>query len=60
MPEAKFKINNQWFYRGNISPQWFFLAERLDGSASGIAETVPQKYHKILNTVSELVHQLSL
>jgi len=52
MEEIKFKIGDQWFYRGNRSPSWLFLAERLDGSPCGIAEKVPADWWPLLEALA--------
>lgn len=55
--EAKFQIGGQWYYRGNRSPAWVALASRADGSASGIADKVPQDQWPLLEEVARLREQ---
>jgi len=52
--EVKFKYDGQWYYRGNKSDSWFFLADRSDGSPCGIAERVPKKMWPILEKLAEI------
>ena len=58
--EARFKIGDQWYYRGNRSPSWFAVASRPDGSCQGgIADRIPQDYWPWLEVVAELKKQLA-
>ena len=57
--EAKFKVGDQWFYRGNRSPSWFFVASRADGSCQdGICERVPKDWWPLLEEIAALKHDL--
>jgi hypothetical protein len=53
--EARFKVGDQWYYRGNRSPSWFFVASRADGSCQGgIAERVPVDWWPLLEEIASL------
>jgi hypothetical protein len=53
--EARFKIGDQWYYRGNRSPSWFFVASRADGSCQGgISERVPVVFWPMLEEIASL------
>ena len=52
--EQKFKVGDQWFYRGNRSPTWLFVHERADGSISGISEKVPFAWWLLLEEIAKL------
>lgn len=55
MNEARFKVGDQWFYRGNRSPSWFFVASRADGSCQGgISERVPVAWWPMLEEIASL------
>lgn len=53
--EAKFKLGDQWFYRGNRSDTWYFVASRADGSCQdGIMERVPANEWLYLEEIARL------
>lgn len=53
--EERLKIDDQWYYRGNRSPSWFFVASRADGSCQGgISERVPRELWPALERVAIL------
>lgn len=53
--EQKFKVGEQWVYRGNRSPKWFFLAGRgKDSPPSGIAETARMEVWPFLEEIAKL------
>jgi hypothetical protein len=57
--EEKFKIDLQWYYRGNRSPKWLYVASRPDGSCQdGICEEVPREQWALLEHVSALSAQV--
>lgn len=59
MDEARFKVDDQWFYRGNRSPSWFFVASRADGSCQGgISERVPNEMWPLLERIAYLEKSL--
>jgi hypothetical protein len=50
--EERLKIDDQWYYRGNRSPSWFFVASRADGSCQGgISARVPGEMWPVLERV---------
>ena len=52
--EYQFKLGDQWYYRGNRSPKWLFVASRADGSCQGgICESVPIAWWPLLNQIGE-------
>lgn len=53
--EYRFKLGDQWYYRGNRSPSWFYVASRADGSCQGgISERVEYgSMCKLLNDIAE-------
>ena len=54
--EYKFKVDDQWYYRGNRSPTWLFVANRPDGSCQdGICEKVPSAMWPLLNEIGRLI-----
>lgn len=58
LAEAKFKVGEQWYYRGNSNPQWIALASRLDGSASGIADKIPTDFWPVLNALAAALAEI--
>lgn len=55
MEEAKFKIGDQWFYRGNRSNVWLAVASRPDGSCQdGICDRVPSVCWPFLEEIVRL------
>lgn len=50
--EIKINVSGQWYFRGNRSPVWFALASRSDGSASGIADRLPQEAWEFLEIIA--------
>lgn len=57
--EARFKLGDQWYYRGNRSPSWFYVASRPDGSCQGgIAERVPQHLWSFLEDTARTISGL--
>ena len=56
--EVKFKVDGQWFYRGNRSPQWLALASRPDGSACGITDKVPAEMWSVLEELAKVTAEL--
>ena len=57
--EARFKLGDQWYYRGNRSPSWFYVASRPDGTCQGgIAERVPQHLWSFLEDTARTISGL--
>lgn len=55
MDEAKFKVGDQWYYRGNRSSSWLFVASRADGTCQdGICEKVPVVLWPMLEEIARL------
>lgn len=52
MEEAKVKIGDQWFYRGNRSNTW--LATYREGPAGGLADRVPSVCWPFLEEIVRL------
>ena len=58
--EVRFKIGDQWYYRGNRSASWFAVASRPDGSCqNGICDRIEQIYWPWLEVVAELTVKLA-
>ena len=56
--EVKIYFNGQWYYRGNMSQTWLLLAERADGSMSGLAEKAPKKMWPKLEQIARQLELL--
>lgn len=55
--EFRFKLGGKWYYRGNLSPSWFYVASRADGSCQdGIRERVEHgSICRLLDGIAEML-----
>ena len=53
--ESKFKVGDQWFYSGNRSASWFYVASNADGSCqNGLLDRVPIELWPMLDEIARL------